>query len=88
MLWELHKGKPTEAVELSGMPDVTAEVLLPGRGHVPMADNDSEFIDTAAAVKEMTTGAVLATCDLRRLYWAAAVEVTAVRMPRKDDALP
>jgi hypothetical protein len=87
ILWRLHGSKPTEPAALLGKPDVTVEVLVPGSDHVPMADEDGEVIDQTAAVAEMTGSAMLATCDIRQLYRASAVGVTAVPMPRRDDDL-
>lgn len=88
MLWDLHGAKPAGSAQLPGRPDVTVEVLIPDAGHVPLADNDAEIIDQTAAVAEMTGSALLGTCDIRQLYRAAAMGVTAVRVPRRDDNLP
>jgi hypothetical protein len=88
MLWELHGAKPTRAVMLPGKSQFSVEVLVTAPDHQPMSDNDAEIIDQTATVHEITGLAMLATCDLRMVYRAAAVGVTSVRMPRRDDDLP
>jgi hypothetical protein len=82
-LLELHETRPTEPAVLPGQPDVTIEVLLDGDWHERRPNNDAEIIDQALAFHELTGKPVLlATCDLRMMYRAGAVSLTAVQVPR------
>ncbi len=86
-LWELHRPHPTEPAPLPDRPSVSAEVLLDGGWHQRRPNNDGEIIDQAVAVNELTGRPVLlAAGDYAMLYRAAPRGVTAVLMPRPDEA--
>jgi hypothetical protein len=86
-LWQLHGAKPTDPAPLPGQADVTIEVLLDGDWHQRRPNNDAEVIDQALQVHELTGKAtLLVSCDYRQLYRAAAVRLTAVLMPRNNQA--
>jgi hypothetical protein len=60
-------------------------VLLDGDWHQRRPSNDAEIIDQAKQVHELTGKATLiASCDYRQLYRAAAVGLPAVLMPRRN----
>jgi hypothetical protein len=66
---------------------VTIEVLLDGGWHERMPNNDGEIIDQALSVREVTgRPVILAACDYTMLYRAAPAGLTAVLMPRPDEA--
>jgi hypothetical protein len=84
-LWELHQTKPTEQVALPDQPDVAIEVLLDGDWHQRRPNNDAEIIDQALMLGDLINKPVLlASCDLRLMYRAGAVDLAAVLMPRAD----
>jgi hypothetical protein len=57
--------------------------VLDGDWHERRPNNDAEIIDQALAFHELTGKPVLlATCDLRMMYRAGAVSLTAVQVPR------
>ncbi|MGH3280992.1 MAG: PIN domain-containing protein [Trebonia sp.] len=86
-LWQLHGARPTDPAPLPGQADVTIEVLLDGDWHQRRPSNDAEIIDQALQVHELTGNAtLLASCDLRMVYRAAAVGLPAVLMPRRNQA--
>jgi hypothetical protein len=86
-LWELHRPRPTEPAPLPDRPEVSAEVLLDGGWHKRQPNNDGEIIGQAVAVHELTGRSVLlAAGDYAMLYRAAPRGVTAVLMPRPDEA--
>jgi PIN domain len=86
-LWQLHGTSPTDPAPLPGQADVTIEVLLDGDWHQRRPNNDAEIIDQALQVHQLTgEPTLLASCDYRQLYRAAAVGLPAVLMPRNNQA--
>ena len=86
-LWELHRPRSAEPAPLPDRPNISAEVLLDGGWHQRQPNNDGEIIDQAVAVHELTGRPVLlAAGDYAMLYRAAPRGVTAVLMPRPDEA--
>src|SRR5215470_4311850 len=82
-LLELHQTKPTEPAALPEQPGVTIEVLLDGDWHQRRPNNDAEIIDQALALRDLTGKKVLlAVCDLRMMYRAAAASLPAILVPR------
>lgn len=82
-LWDLHSAAPGRPAPLSASQDVTIEVLLDDGWHQRMPSNDTEIIDQAVRMRELTGQAViLAACDYSQLYRAAQVGLRAVLMPR------
>jgi hypothetical protein len=52
-----------------------------------MPNNDGEIIDQAVGLKELTgQPVILAACDYTQLYRAAPAGLTAVLVPRPDEA--
>src|SRR5262249_19170020 len=85
-LWGLHGHAPTESVPLPEQSGVTIEVMLDGGWHQRRLNNDSEIIDQAVQVGELTgKPAILASGDYAQLYRAAAAGLQAVLMPRLDE---
>jgi hypothetical protein len=73
----------------SGRPssDVTIEVLLDGDWHQRRPNNDGEIIDQAVAIGELTgRPVILAAGDYTQLYRAAPAGLSAILMPRPDEA--
>lgn len=86
-LWELHRPSPAEPAALPGRRGTTIEVLLDGDWHRRRPNNDGEIIDQAVAVKELTgRPVILAAGDYAQLYRAATAGLSAVLMPRPDEA--
>jgi PIN domain len=86
-LWDLHRAKPSEPAALPQSPDITIEVLLDGGWHQRMPNNDGEIIDQAAGLRDLTgRPVILASGDYTQLYRAAPAGLTAVLMPRPDEA--
>lgn len=86
-LWDLHRAKPAEPATLPQSPDVTIEVLLDSGWHQRMPNNDGEIIDQAAGLVDLTgQPVILASGDYTQLYRAAPASLTAVLMPRPDEA--
>jgi PIN domain len=87
-LIDLHRWKPTEPAPLPGKPDVTIEVMLDDEWHQRRPDNDAEIIDQALQVHQLTGWALLASCDPRQLYRAAAADLPVQLYPRRDEPGP
>jgi len=86
-LWDLHRANPAVAAALPGSPDVTVEVLLDGDWHQRRPNNDGEIIDQAVAIGELAgRPVILAAGDYTQLYRAAPAGLSAVLMPRPDEA--
>jgi hypothetical protein len=84
-LLEVHQTNPTEPATLPGRSNVTIEVLLDGDWHQRRPNNDAEIIDQALVIRDLTAKEVLlAACDLRMMYRAAAAGLPAVQVPRAD----
>lgn len=85
-LLELHKTRPTEPAALPDQPGVTIEVLLDGNWHYRRPNNDTEIIDQALMLRDLTgLNVVLVACDLRMLYRAGAADLPSLQMPRADE---
>ncbi len=86
-LWELHRARPDEPAALPAAPDVTIEVLLEGDWHQRRPNNDGEIIDQTVITSELTgRPVILVAADYTQLYRAAPLGLTAVLMPRPDEA--
>lgn len=86
-LWDLHRANPAEAAALPGSQDVTIEVLLDSDWHQRRPNNDGEIIDQATAIGDMAgRPVILAAGDYTQLYRAAPAGLSAVLMPRPDEA--
>jgi hypothetical protein len=84
-LFELHQTKPAEPAALPDQPGVTIEVLLDGDWHQRRPNNDAEIIDQALMLRDLIGRKVLlAACDLRMMYRAAAASLPATLVPRAD----
>lgn len=82
-LLELHKDKPTQPAWLPTPVNATVEVFLDGDWHHRRPNNDAEIIDQALAFGELVgVKILLAACDLRMMYRAAAVGLPSVQVPR------
>ncbi|MGA2829973.1 MAG: PIN domain-containing protein [Streptosporangiaceae bacterium] len=86
-LWDLHRAAPAEPAALPGRADVTIEVLLDDGWHRRMPNNDGEIIDQALSLRDAAgQPVILAAGDYTQLYRAAPAWLTAVLMPRADEA--
>jgi PIN domain len=86
-LWELHRAAPSKPAPLPGRPGVTIEVLPDGDWHHRRPNNDGEIIDQALSIRDLAgQPVVLAAGDYTQLYRAGAAGLTAVLMPRPDEA--